>query len=355
MQLRTSFLIGFFITAALITSACGSKSSTGPAESTATQCRGIYYTTDSNGDLHKWNEFHTVNDSTCLTDNMALSRWQVTSAKFTKQQVRCTPQTTFASTTLTSSNNYYSYRDGRILLDLDSSTGIYRRLVLGQAADGSDSFSRSEGCFYERAGTGVDAAYGTQLLLDSDVSRWASADEAQPMEIFRLDTVNSIVTMTRFDSIADWTYKFCPYLSVPSQYCAGLDDGNIMFYPTLTATQQAALKAEAILISTQFNYVVTSREDFNSFWNQIDASRTETPSAAFKYMVIGNADVPYYIDQAWHDFVTGARAHMPDTASNRLPNICYPGSEHVTLADGSAGRIYGEVCYSQGVYSFTRD
>ena len=257
--------------------------------------------------------------------------------------------------TLTSSNNYYTYRDGRILLDLDASTGIYRRIELGQNSDGSIAFSRNEGCFYWRTGTGVDASLGTQLLLDNDVPRWASSGLFQALEIFRVDTVDSIVSMTRFDNTSGWNYAFCPYMSVPDTYCAGLDNGNIFYYPPLTADQQVQLLAEAILIRTQFNYVSSSRADFENQWAQIDSSLTETSSDAFLYIVVGSADVPLFIDQAWHNYLTRARTHMPDVTSNKMRYICYPGSESVTLTNGSLGRIFGEICYTSGVYSFTQE
>ena len=193
-------LFTLFALFALFISACNAPPGSTVAQ-TAEQCLGVYYTTDADGNLYKWNQFHTVNDSTCLTENLSLSQWQITSQKFVKHLVKCVPQSASQFMTLTSSNNYYTYRDGRILLDLDASTGIYRRIELGQNSDGSIAFSRNEGCFYWRTGTGVDASFGTQLLLDNDVPRWASSGLFQALEIFRVDTVDSIVSMTRFEEM----------------------------------------------------------------------------------------------------------------------------------------------------------
>ena len=276
-------------------------------------CRGIYYTQDLQGDLLKWNEFKPVNSYTCLTDNLPLSNWERSSQKFVKHQVQCVPQPQFASQTLLSSNNYYGYRDGKVWLDLNSSTGIYRRLILGEANDGSPIFSRSEGCFYQRTGEGTDAAYGSQLLLDVTVRQWASTETTSAMEIFRYTVNGDRVAMVRFDNVSDWTAYFCPYLSVPTTYCKNgiLDNGNIFYFPTLTSDQEADLLRQAVVIRTDYNYSLALKSDFESLWEAIDETATETETGAFKYGVIFSADVPPLIDQAWRAYLKGARAHMP--------------------------------------------
>lgn len=322
---------------------------------TAASCRGVYYTRDSNGDLHKFNQYWLVSANACLTDNVPLSKWEMTSEKWRKNNVQCTPQPQFASRTLISANNYYSYRDNKVYLDLDSSTGVYRRIILAENTNGKPVFTRLQGCFYQRTGSSVDAGFGNQLLLDTDSAKLVTSESFDAWEIFRYDETATTLNMTRFDDSGDWDFKFCPYLNTPWEYCTLLRDGNMMYWPTtLTSTQQSDLLNEALLIRKQFNYNAISKSTFENMWGNVDKTRTELGRDDHKYAVIVVVDTPWYIDQAWRDYVMWNRPTMPNVNSNRMPSICYPGSQTITLSNGNTGRVSGEVCYSNGIYTFTQ-
>lgn len=340
-------------------SACdGTSDSTRSAAPSASSCKGVYYTHSSSGQLQKWNQYWQADQGACLTDTMPLSNWQTTSAKFINNVVQCTPQAGISSQTLIAANNYYSYRDGKVLLDLNSSTGIYRKITTGYDTTGAPLFSRSEGCFYQRTGAGVDAARGPQLLLDTNVAQFASTEDVVPFEIFTYTISGINVAMTRFDSVADWDYTYCPASRVPTTYCMALDDGNSMFWPNLPAATKAALTNEAILIRTKYNWVTSSTSAFNMAWTSLDNMGnpygTEAPTGAFVYQVVPLADTPYFLDSSWRSYLIGTRATMPDTSSQTTPVICFPGSQDVLLTNGSRGKVYGELCFQgDGTLTFT--
>jgi hypothetical protein len=303
-------------------------------------CKGVYTERDDYGNLKKYNEYSQ--NGQCLKDSVSLSQWESSSESRLKKGVSCKPQPQFSSRALVSTNNFYGYRDGKVYLELNSSTGEYRRLTLAEGKQGDQVFSRLQGCFYERSG---------QILLDTVNS--ASSQYFDPMEIFTYTTTTpSTLEMVRFDDSVDWDYRFCPYLDTPWGFCDLLRNGNEMFFPTLTGAQQASLLAESLLIRRQFNYTVMS--DFSNVWSNSQAMRREAAREDYKFAVATLVDTPRYIDQAWADYVRGNRPIMPDITSNRIPPICYPGKRDVTLSDGSSSTIYGEVCYVDGQYVFTQ-
>lgn len=320
----------------------------------SSNCKGVYYTRDAQGNLKKFNEWYNASAKACYTDPLALSQWEKTSEAWDKNQVVCTSQPQFASRSLISENNYYAYRDGKTYLDLDSSTGVFRRLVIGEDRSGQPVFTRLQGCFFQRTGQGVDAGFGTQILLDTEISKIKSSEAFDPWEIFRYtETANSLET-TRFDSSGDWDFKFCPELSTPWGYCDLLRNGNIYYYPSLTAAQMDDLLNEALLIRKQFNFTAISKQQFEDVWANTEKTHAEIGRADWKYMVNGLVDTPLYIDQAWRDYVKGVRPYMPDISSNQMPPICYEGEREVVLSDGSTGKVYGEICYENGNYIFTQ-
>lgn len=308
-------------------------------------CRGAYSTRDAQGNLRKFNEY-SINGQ-CFTDNVALTRWEATSESRRKAGVSCVPQA-FTSRTLVSANNFYAYRDGKVYLDLNASTGEYRKLTFAEGKDGKQVFSRLQGCFYVRH----DATYGDQILLD--VLNMATSQQFDPMEIFTYTTTATTMEMSRFDSSGDWDYRFCPADSTPWGYCDLLRNGNEMYFPNLSPAQQASVLAEALLIRKQFNYSTVSTSVFNNLWSKPEQTRTEEPQENYKYVVASIVDTPSYIDQAWASFVRGTRPTMPDVTSSQMPYICYDAHRTVTLIDGSTSRINGEVCYVDGQYVFTQ-
>lgn len=330
-----------------------SKENASPAEAPGSvSCRGIYYERDAQGTLKKFNEWYNKSADACYTDNLPLSQWEKTSEAWEKKQIQCVPQTQFNSRSLVSANNYYQYRDGKSYLDFDSSTGIYRRLVVGEGKDGSPVFTRLQGCFYQRTGQGVDAIFGSQILLDTEITKVKTSEYFDPMEIFSYTETANSVEMVRFDSSGDWDFKFCPELSTPWGYCDLLRNGNIFYYPVLTAAEMNSLLNEALLIRRQFNFNTISKSTFEDLWSNTEKTHKEIGRNDWKYMVNGLVDTPLYIDQAWREYVQGLRPHMPDVNSSQIPPICYEGKREVTLGDGTTAVLDGEICYEDGEYTF---
>jgi hypothetical protein len=175
-------------------------------------CRGTYIERDDYGNLKKYNEYRGESGQ-CYKDVVALSQWEASSEARMKKVATCPPQPQFQSVTLGASGNYYSYRDGRMFLDLDASTGEYRKLILAEDKMGNAVFSRLQGCFYQRTATGIDSAFGNQILLD--VIDVASSNSFDPMEIYQVTQSETNYDLVRFDSVSDWDFRFCPELSVP--------------------------------------------------------------------------------------------------------------------------------------------
>jgi hypothetical protein len=316
-------------------------------------CIGVYYTRDSSGDLHKFNQYWLESAHSCFTDNLPLSRWDNTSEAWLRNNVHCTPQPQFQSRTLVSANNYYQYADGKVYLDLDSSTGVFRRITLAEDRNGQSVFTKLQGCFYQRPSN----VYENQLLLDTDVTKIATSEWFDPIEIFTYTTASATsMEMTRFDDVSDWDYRFCPADSIPWGYCDLLRNGNDMFFSTLTNAQQNALTNEAKLIRQMYNYVNTNKNSFESLWAN-PGNRTEKTRDDYKYQVQSIPDTPQYIWSAWRDYIIGNRPTPPDISGSRSAYTCYEGRRLVSLAGGGSSYILGEVCYdpSSGEYKFTQN
>jgi hypothetical protein len=270
--------------------------------------------------------------------------------------------------TLRAAGNYYSYRDGKLLIDLDASTGIYRKLTLAETKDqaigyrkgalvfakeNDAAFTRQQGCFYVRTGTGVDASFGTQILLDSD--KLIASEYFVPFEIFRIeDDGPSSMFLRRFDYIDNWNGRFCPELSTPWDFCNLLRNGNIMFYPNLTPAQLNQLLDEAIKIRTEFSFSKSiTKSQFDALWEQVPETSIEAIRTDWVYEVDFLVDTPPWIDQAWRDYVMGKRPRMPELGPSKELPRCYPSKREVILADGSRAWISGEVCYEGGQFTFT--
>lgn len=315
-------------------------------------CKGVYYERDSSGNLKKFNQYDQ--NGQCLTENMKLSQFETTLENWNKKSVKCVPQSGFTSKTIVAANNYYDYRDNKAFLQFDSSTGIFRRIVLAEDKEGNPVYTKLQGCFYQRTGTGVDASFGKQILLDTDVSKLVTSQYFDAMEIFQYTESGNDINMVRFDDTKDYDYRNCPYLNTPWKFCEKLRDGNEMYFPVLPLADQTALRDEAILISRQFNWTLSSKSAFDSMWDNVSLNKREEIREGYLYDVIHIPDVPRYIDQAWKSYVMGNRPFMPDVTSNTSINLCYRGSKNVTMGDGSTGKVFGEVCYVDGNYTFTQ-
>lgn len=302
-------------------------------------CRGIYTVRDGLGVLKKFNEYSL--NGKCVKETASLSQWEKTTEARSKKKVRCTAQPQFSSRSLISDNNYYSYRDGKVFLNFNSSTGEYLKLTTAESKNGEPVFSRLQGCFYERSG---------QILLDSiDV---ASSQYFDPMEIFTYTEDPVSMHMVRFDDSTNWDFKFCPFLNSPWDFCTKLRNGNEMFFPDLSLADQASVLAEALLIRKEFNYRTISSSDFNNTYSAISKTYKEVIAEDYKYAVATIVDIPRFIDQAWAQFIRKERPIMPDVTSSTMPPVCYPSRKQITLSDGGQGTIYGEVCYESGTYTW---
>lgn len=299
------------------------------SSSSPSTCRGHYSERDSKGNLKRYYEFE-ASPGVCWTQSEALTQWESTSETWTKNNTECAPVPNLQSMTLSSDGNYYSYRDGKFFIDLNAQTGVYRKISIGESRanslvydkgvrkvvpQGSEVFSREQGCIYKRTATGIDAAYGTQLLLDTD--KYASNEYFVPFEIYKIeeDTLNTM-KLRRFDFIADWDEKMCPELRTPWGFCDLLKNGDYMFYPLFTNAEKVALRDEAIKIRTEYSFKKVAKSEFDNLWNSLPETHYEAIRTDWLYEVSFLVDTPPWIDQAWREYVMGIRPRMPVAGSD---------------------------------------
>jgi hypothetical protein len=335
----------------------GQNQSSGGAP-TAQLCQGVYYSRDAQGNLQKFNQFWQSDQQTCLTDKIALTNYEASTETRRKQNVTCVPQATFPTMALKAAANYYLYRNDRYYLDFDGSTGIFRRLTLGEDQNGNVVFQRDRSCFYARTDQETESVdpqnYGQQLLLDFSNFPASSADFV-PNEIFNyISDSNGNWYFTRYDDVADWDYSFCPEITTPYANCTAMRNGNLYYYPTLDAATQTALAVEAKLIRTQFNFTQMTKSDFQSLWDSLDQTGKELQQGGdWRYFTNPVVDAPKLFDYDWRRYLMRLESTMPDVAAPpQLPPVCYSGSQTVNLAGGGTGRVYGQICFSNGVYTF---
>lgn len=289
----------------------------------------------------------------CVKKNLKLTDYEQGLDRRKRQNITCTPQN-IGKVWLKASDNFYTYRNDRVLLELDGTTGQFRRITLGITSDthsrgaGKPAFSRDLGCFYLREDHETELHnpqdYGKQLLLDLG-SIGASSETVAPLEIYRYEFSSPNWRMVRFDQNEDISGIFCPYLLTPWEFCTYLRNGNSMYLPDLTEAQNTSLTNETILIQSEFNFTEISSESFNQVWNESLKSAVETSTLAFKYAPRMVVDVPTYLWESWRDYVMGNRPYMPDTSSISIKTICYPATRKVVYSDGSTGYIAGQACY----------
>lgn len=349
-----------FIPAALLLCSCDDeKKPTSTDAATPSSCKGIYTIRDSAGDLQKYNQYWQNDQKACLTDKIALTNFEKSSELRRKHNVTCTPQPSFPSMTLKSSGNYYAYRNDRYYLDLDSSTGIFRRITLGEDNSGNVVYQRDISCFYARTDHETEPVnpkdYGSQILLDFSSFPASSADFV-PNEIFKYTTdSNGNWYFTRYDDVADWSFAYCP-TSTPYDFCTERRNGNLYFEPVLDTATQASLLIEAKLIRTQFNFAQSNRTEFEMLWDSLDKNGKEVQQGGdWRYYTSHFVDSPKLFDFNWRRYLMGFDFTMPDiSTAPQLPPVCYSGSQVVALSGGGSGRVYGQICFVNGVYSFTQ-
>lgn len=332
--------------------------------SSTVACKGIYTVKDSNELIVQRFDEHYITSLGCVTDNLPLSTFEKQEIVRHEQNIQCSPQN-IPSVTLLSKNNYYWPRNDSIYLDLNSETGQFRRLIVGKTASGVPLFQREIGCWYQREDLETEAVnpkdYGKQLLLDLELA--SSSLEVHPMEVYRYTKTGANWDTVRFDDPTGVDWTFCPADSSPWEYCTALRNGSYMYYPdSLTAPQMAALQGETLLIRSQYNFVEISNSDFEAKWTATINSAKEfgTTEAIqnnykFQYGISGLPDIKPFIDRTWRAYLRREYPQMADTDSVGLPLICYFGFRDVVLENGDSAVVHGEICYSNGIYSFVQN
>lgn len=356
----------FAILILLVVSGC--KTESGSSEAVATNsCKGIWEEADSSGLVRKR---YTQYPSSmgCLTDPLPLTQWETSLNKRFDTQVKCTPQTDLPSMWLRSANGYYTYRNSRIFINLDATTGEARRLILGEMPDGKPSFTRQVFCYYLRTDAETEPVdptdYKKMLLFDLELG--AASNLFRPMEIYNYENIGNdfLLTMMSDNTGVDWTW--CP-TTTPVGFCDYMRNGNDMYYPPAPdATTQAQLKAAALLIRNEHSYIKITEDEFNSKWNSTTSSAIEAGTSAYidaggkwKYLLSPFFDEPFDIGRAWRSYLRRDPLwpFMPDVAwasTRGMPFVCYSAQKEITYNDGSKGIVEGETCYDQdGVYTFT--
>ena len=154
-----------------------------------------------------------------------------------------------------------------------------------------------------------------------DNAKFVASESCVTFEIYKVEAQNAgSIFLQRFDYTNDWDWKFCPESSMPWGYCDELRNGDIMFYPTLTAAQTTKLYQDAIKIRTEFNFQRISRAQFDQAWTQAYKTRLEATRNDWIYEVGFLVDTPPWIDQAWREYVK---------AQDRLGQVMEVSKKHL--------------------------
>jgi hypothetical protein len=310
---------------------------------------------DVNQETRKTTEYLNAVTDTCSEMRLQLTNYESGLDVRRRAKVTCKPQS-IASVWLKADSNFYSYRNGRVLMELDSSTGQFRRLTLGETTDGQPAVSKDLGCFFVRTDTETEPVdpqdYGSQLLLDLGPLA-ASTELVRPIEIFKYSISSNAWQTTRFDQNFDIDFSFCPASMVPWRFCTALRNGNPYFEPVLDAATEADLLQQALLIRSEYNYATITQAEFQQMWDQAEKSYLESPIQSWVSATTTFVDVPDYVWSAWADYVRGNLPTMPDAYAINLPPMCYQAQKDITLSDGSTGVVSGQACYDgSGGYEF---
>lgn len=345
---------------------CNETENTDSSSSVTSTCKGVYEIKDSNGLVRqRYNEYQ--NSMGCLTDPVPLTQWEKSvNVRFDKK-VSCTPQTDLPSMWIKSSGNYYSYRDSKIFIELNASTGEAKRLILAEMPDGSLSFQRQVFCYYLRTDMETEPVnpqnYGQLLQFDLELS--ASSNIFSPQELYSYKLSGNDFLLQKLDDNTGLTWEWCP-TSTPVGFCDYNRNGNEMFFPPApSSTIQAQLRSAAILIRSELNMTNISSQEFKTTWDNSVKTGVEvgTPNyikagSKWKYSVNFIWDEPLYIGRSVRNYMRRdpMQPFMPDLAwasSFQFPYVCYSTRKEVTYSDGSKGFINGQACYdSNGVYTF---
>lgn len=355
-----------FLPLLLCTTACNEENTNTQASETSANCRGEWTEKNEAGlVIKRYEEYWHSGMKACVTENRTLSQWEKSILKRYNHNVQCSPQPDLPTMWLRSSNNYYTYRNNRVYLHLNSSTGEAARLIIGEMPNGKTSYSRQVFCYFVREDIETEPVnsydYGAMILFD--LEEGASTSVLHPMEIYNFTETPTDFLLTKMDDNTgvDWTW--CP-TGTPIGFCDYMRNGNEFFYPPAPdAATQAQLQAAAILIRSEMNFIKISENEFNQKWNSIVGVELEVGTwdfieagALWKYLVTEQFDEPLFIGRAWRRYLRGEDPFMPDVqwASNfQVPFICYNTKKEVIINNGSSAWIDGEACFVDGQWEFT--
>ncbi|MBK8201519.1 MAG: hypothetical protein IPK68_04075 [Bdellovibrionales bacterium] len=228
---------------AMVSLGC-SKAPQQPSAESA-ECRGTYYKRSSiSNELMKYNETFNSSLGQCLAQSVEITNFEKTLDERQRKNVKCSPQSGLPSMTLKASGNFYSARDDHHYIDLNAETGEYRMLSIGTFYDGRTVIERRLGCYYLRTDTETEPInsrnYGSMIMFGQENA--AMSDPTGYDEIYNYtDTGVGFEIVDPSPSYRmDWTYEFCPFLSLPLGFCDLLRNGNILYLPSLDLAQQAA-------------------------------------------------------------------------------------------------------------------
>lgn len=360
-------LLGYLIFIVSFFAGCNETETPATSSSSTLSCKGEYTVTDSMGHIRqRFNEYPS--QLGCLTDPVPLTQWETSVNKRFDTNVKCTPQTDLPSMHLKSTGNYYSYRDSKIFIELDASSGQAKRLIIGEMPDGSLSFNRQIFCYYLRTDQEVETTnpYNYNSMLQFDLELSASSTIFSPQEMYNYQIIGNDLLLKKMDDNTGLDWTWCP-TNTPIGFCDYLRNGNEFYFPPdPNAGVQAQLRSAAILIRSELNLTKITAQEFNSAWESSITSGIEvgTPSyvnagGKWKYLVNSIWDEPLFVGRATRDYMRRdpQQPFMPDLAwasTMQFPFVCYQAEKEVTYADGSKGIISGESCYdNDGQYSFS--
>lgn len=292
-------------------------------------CKGIYYTRSTTGELLKYSERYLPMSNQCVAFPMHITNWEMSKDIQSRKGIRCSPQSDLPSMSLKASGNFYTYRDNRLFIDLNSETGIYRILVRGEYIDGREVIERSMGCYYLRTDQETEPVnprdYGSMIMFGQKGA--ATSSPTLIDEIFNYtDTGTGMELVDPTPEYrGDWNAAFCPFLSVPWGFCDLLRNGNIRFDPKLTSAENAAMTNEALLIRAHMSFDKILLDEFNTLWDFYEENADhqyyaesivdEYYTNSWKYRVKFRTDPSPYTYDAWIAYIRKDRPKMPDLTS----------------------------------------
>lgn len=362
MKLISTLILGLALVG------CG-KAGQQSSSTSGAQCRGVYYEHNPiSHELVKYNETYNASIGSCLAQSIPVTNYEKTLDDRERKNVHCKPQHGLPSMTLKADGEYYAPRNGNYYIDLNAATGEYRMLSVGTFQDGREVIERKLGCYYLRTDVETEPInprnYGSMIMFDQENS--AKSNIAAYADIYTYsDTGVGFQLVDPSPAFrGDWgDGTFCPFQSVPDGYCDLLKNGNNFFLPLLNAGQQAYLANEAMLIRSTYSFVKIPKAQLDVLWasyeGRIGTSLDETAevidepySSQWNYRINFYTDMSDKTSDSWIAYMKGQRSTMPDLGSPATTPVCFVGWQSVTTGAGASANVLGQICYSEGVYTF---